>query len=589
MPDLRHSERGSIDRTRTRRRQPTAITGPGRWAVDHARLIGLLTVLLVALLAEMPWVPRPLRPLLLQAAVVGLFTGIAAAGLAETRPLRAYGRGLNIWILGLLAWSIVYALLSPYWAFAVAEGLRLLLGAGVYFAAAYVLTPREARALPLALIGAGALVAAGGLFQFGAGLGVRGDEVTSIFGNHEQLGSFLALLFVPALAQALDTRQADKRLLFFQGAALVLGAALLLCRTRSAWAGAAAGCVLLSLLALRYAPIKLSRANKALLIGPALIVLLAFIGLLGVSQLAPLVSTRAATLAKGVEDTSFADRLHRWRAACRMASEKPITGWGLGAWPVIEGRWTHQGDDTPEVLASGTGHSNLAHNFWVQWAAETGGVGLALQIAVLAAFIGQILTALRVCPREDRPRLMAALAAVVAGAVDMIGAPSYTFPGVSSLWWVWLGFGAALSLRDTDAAPRPASRLAPAFAGALAAALVLGIGDRLRADGDGVPRGTLTLTAAPPGPVVPGTRVLWTATYRALGGSLRATAPGTVWTTSAGHLDKTSPTFITVSQDPLRSGWQGDMPPGQSAVTVTAHYWDNFSRPYTVSRTVRVK
>lgn len=557
--------------------------------MDHARLIGLLTVLLVALLAEMPWIGRPQRTLLLQAAVVGLFTGIAAAGAAEARPLRAYGRGLNIWILGLLAWAVVCAVLSPYRAFAVAEGLRLLLGAGVYFAAAYVLTPREVRALPLALISAGALVAAGGLFQFGAGLETRGDEVTSIFGNHEQFGSFLALLFVPALALALDTKSADKRLLLAQGATLVLGAALLLARTRSAWAGAAAGCVLLSLLALRYAPVKLSRANKALIIGPALIVLLAFVGLLGVSQIAPLVSTRAATLAKGVEDTSFADRLHRWRAACRMASEKPVTGWGLGAWPVTEGRWTHQGDDVPEVLSSGTGHSNLAHNFWVQWASETGGLGLALQVAVLAAFIGQILTALRSAEREDRPRLMAALAAVAAGAVDMIGAPSYTFPGVSSLWWVWIGLGAALSHRSVEDAPRPVSALAPALAGALAAVLVLGVGDRLRAEGDGVPRGTLTLTAAPPGPVAPGTRVLWTATYRAPDGSLRATAPGTVWTTPLGHLDKTSPTFITVNADPLRSGWQGNVSPGKSAVTVTAHYWDNFSRPYVISRTVQVK
>ena len=580
--------------SRTRRRpepgrRSSSAAGPGRWAADHARLIGLLAVLLVALLAEMPWVPRPQRTLLLQAAVVLLFTGIAAAGTAEARPLKAYLRGPNGWILGLLAWCLVCALLSPYRAFAVAEGLRVLLGAGVYFAAGYVLTPREVRALPQALIGAGALVAMGGLFQFGAGLEARGDEVTSIFGNHEQFGSFLALLFVPALALALDTKTADKRLLFAQGAALCLGAALLLARTRSAWAGAAAGCVLLSLLALRYAPVKLNRANKALVIGPALLVLLAFVGLLGVSQIAPLVSTRAATLARGVEDTSLADRLHRWRAAARMASEKPITGWGLGAWPVSQGRWTHQGDDVPEVLASGTGHSNLAHNFWVQWAAETGGVGLALQVAVLAAFVGQILTALRSADREDRPRLMAALAAVVAGAVDMIGAPSYTFPGVSSLWWVWLGVGAALSPRSAEGAPRPLSFLPPAVAGALAAALVLGLGDRLRTEGAGVPRGTLSLTASPPGPVAPGTRVLWTATYHAPGGSLRATAPGTVWSTDAGRLDKTSPTFLTVNADPLRSGWQGDVLPGEAAVTVTAHYWDNFSHPYVVSRTVRVK
>ena len=131
---------------------------------------------------------------------------------------------------------------------------------------------------------------------------------------------------------------------------------------------------------------RLNRSNKALLIGPALIVVLAFAGLLTFSQLAPLVSQRAATLSHALDDTSLSDRLHRWRAACRMASERPVAGWGLGAWLVMQGRWTHQGDDVPEVLASGTGHSNLAHNFWVQWAAETGGVGLGLHVALVAAF-----------------------------------------------------------------------------------------------------------------------------------------------------------------------------------------------------------
>ena len=428
------------------------------------------------------------------------------------------------------------------------------------------------------------------MIQFGTN--THTDEVTSVFGNHEQFGSLLALLFPPALALALDRERPPRELLFAQGAALVLGAALLLARTRSAWAGAAVGCLLLSLLALRYTPLRLNKSNKALLIGPALIVVLAFAGLLTFSELAPLVSTRAATLSHALDDTSLSDRLHRWRSACRMASEKPLTGWGLGAWPVMQGRWTHQGDDVSEVLAAGTGHSNLAHNFWVQWAAETGGVGLALHVALVAAFFLSSLRALPRLKRERRTLLLACLAGVASGCGDMIGAPSYTFPGVSSLFWLWLGLGMSQVRADENretSRPRLTDWLYTLGAGLAAALIVLGIGWKLRADGYAAPRGTLTVTADPPGPVAPGTRVLWTATYRAPDGVLRSTAPGTVWTTTTGRLEKTSPTYLSVNADPLRSGWQGNVPADAPQVTMTAHYWDNFSREYRVSRTVALR
>ena len=115
------------------------------WLTEYILLVSLLATLLVALLAEMPWVPRPVRAVLLPADVVLLFTLIAAAGPASDRTLRSYLSGPNVWLLALLVWAAFCAALSPYRAFAVAEGLRLALGAGVYYAAAYMLRPHETR------------------------------------------------------------------------------------------------------------------------------------------------------------------------------------------------------------------------------------------------------------------------------------------------------------------------------------------------------------------------------------------------------------------------------------------------------------
>ena len=207
------------------------------WLADHAALACLFGLLVLALLAEMPWLSRPVRSHLLQAAVVLVYTLIAAFGPASGRfPLAAL-RGPSLWLAGLLAWSALSAVRAPYPAFAAAEMLRLALGAGVYFAAAYVLRPHETRLLPYWLLGLGAAVGLYGLIQFGAEGNLSTDVITSIFGNHETLGSFLVLLLSLGLALALDREQEPKNLLFAQGATLLIGVALLLARTRSAWIG----------------------------------------------------------------------------------------------------------------------------------------------------------------------------------------------------------------------------------------------------------------------------------------------------------------------------------------------------------------
>lgn len=367
-----------------RARRPDA----GRWLAEHLLLVCCFGLLVCALLAEMPWLSRPVRSHLLQAAVVLVYTLIAAAGPASGRLTRADWRGPGCWLAALVAWSALCAVRAPFPAFAAAEMERVALGAGVFFVAAFVLRPPETRLLPLLLLALGAAVGLGGLVEFGAVGSGGGDPIHSVFGNHEQLGSFLVVLLPLGLALALDRDQKAWPLLLAQGAAVLIGAALLLARTRSAWFGAAASLLLLVFLTLRYSSVRLTRQNRALVIGPALLLVLAFAGLLAFGQLAPLVSHRAATLLRAGDDASLSDRLHRWRSACRMASEHPVAGWGLGAWPVMQGRWTHQGDDAAEVLGAGTGHSNLAHDFWVQWAVGIGGAPAPRSPGRMAFLVG---------------------------------------------------------------------------------------------------------------------------------------------------------------------------------------------------------
>ena len=95
-----HSRRpdGGGRRTSAPARPPSA----GLWLADHAALACLFGLLVLALLAEMPWLSRPVRSHLLQAAVVLVYTLIAAFGPASGRlPLLRPVLGADIYRISL--------------------------------------------------------------------------------------------------------------------------------------------------------------------------------------------------------------------------------------------------------------------------------------------------------------------------------------------------------------------------------------------------------------------------------------------------------------------------------------------------------
>lgn len=563
------------------------------WFSGNRFLIGLLVTLILAVISETPSLPALGSSILFQVAAAGLLLLLATSGSFQDDLKTALRRGPHPLLLALLVWCVFAAAIAPYRSYAAAELLRVMLCASVYFGAAYGLRDDQLRIAVGSILFLGAATALFPFTQFGQ----QNRNVIGIFGNHENLGSFLVVLLPPAVALAVQNHpDEDKTRLMAQVAAVILGGALLLSRTRSAWAGAAAALITLSILFLRFGTPRLNARHKSLIVSPLVILTIGFILLIIMGEIAPLISQRFATINtinRALDDSSFANRLHRWRSAARMASEKPLMGWGLGAWPVMQGRWTHQGHEIDQVLTEGTGHPNLAHNFWVQWTAETGGIGLMLHVAFVFAFILSALHALSTVNSRFRKPLLAGCIATAMGAfVDGIGAPSYQYPGVSSLFWFWMGIGIAACREKTAGIPalpptRPAVWWGAITAGVVAASLVLGVGYIIRREGRSQPRGTLSVVALPHGSAPAGSQVVWTAFYKDPSGRVPPTIPGTVWKVTRGRLDRAHPVVVIDQFSGVEhSGLRGRLPRGASSVTVTATYWDNYSRHYKASATV---
>ncbi len=444
------------------------------------KLDGLLptALLLVIGLCPLVEIANNIAPSLLSVTQRAHLPEVLAAGIVVVAIVLTLGRGwptagrgtwpggLGLLLLALLLWSVFCGLRSPYPDFALAEWLRVILGLGVYSLAAYGLRAGQPRRVIGGLIVLGAGMAASGLLQFGAareeGGGRAFDHMLGLFGDNENLGSFLMLLLPLTAGQALDRENNQALRLGAQAAGLIMLVTLAITCTRAAWIGGLVGFAVMGLLTIRYVPSHQGGGRRRLLVASfaAGIVIVT----LGIGGAGGMVTGRALSITHSTSLFSFTDRVLKSEAACRMAAARPWTGWGLGAWPVVQRRWTGEGDTPAQVLARrdvwsrGEDQQSLAHDFYAQWAAETGLPGLGLYVAALAAFF---LSALRRLPRlhADRQRglLISCLAAVAGGCVDSLASPAYNFPGVSVLFWLCLGLGVA-ACREERAVPRERPR-----------------------------------------------------------------------------------------------------------------------------------
>jgi O-antigen ligase len=552
----------------------------------------------------------------------------------------AIRRGPNPWILALLVWSLFAYYLSPYRQIAgsgivSSELARVFSGAVIYLLAAYGLrSPKEVSNTAVGVIILAVLVAFAEFYDIGGSHQLsHWVRLNTIFGSHEGLGTLLMLALPLPLAFVMNKETEEKRRLAALVATLILGLALLLSRTRSAWIGMTVAFLLLTLF--NYwlggrsslkpqggSPLRRQASVLiAFLTSPVTLLALTLLVILLFTGIASFIQSRAS-LQLAIEASS--SRFDLWKAGARMTWDRPLTGWGLGSFLILQGRWSHIGDDVAAIITHGADENNNAHNYYVQWAADTGAAGLVLHVAVVTAFLVVGVRGLwnlrgrsksSSLPLFQRTLLAGCVAAFAGGCVDAIASPAYTFHSLSSIFWLLMGLGVAAlrPVNDTSSvtsssrglptsvpALMPAPLLAwgiPPLAGAAVAALVLFVGYQQTALGKKVPRGTFQIQVVKQkaGPVLPGERVLWRAVYRDHKGKTVNTYPGTIWEfTSSDALAveqmKRSLAFSRYGQHPKYDSLLSITAPSGTRQPIASHasFFDVYSRRYDAWSSVTV-
>jgi putative inorganic carbon (HCO3(-)) transporter len=325
------------------------------------------------------------------------------------------------------------------------EAMRHLSGGLIYFGIVYGFSVRRHLGkLVVALLVAGSVAS---LLAFFTATDTRPELLSGALRNHQLLAGILCVV-LPVVLIVSQMDESLWRRYGAQAATVIIMGGLIVTKNRSAWLAAAASLTVLFGLYLAY-----SRRGKPLtfsahqLLLPIATVLLVVGLVVGVAASQGGLTQRVASLVSLSQDASFQWRLAMWDKGVRMANEKPLTGWGIGTYPVQQALFHHPAAPSRSqkaILATGPRLTESAHNTYLQLAADLGWLGLALYLAVFAAFIYTSirgLASLRVGFRQSI--VLGTTAAVVAQMIAAVGTPAWEFPECSLFLWVILGFGMA--------------------------------------------------------------------------------------------------------------------------------------------------
>jgi len=427
---------------------------PGTFvAIFLLLIVGLAPLVEIANGIAPPLLPASARSRLLEVLVGSLCLVFVILSLTHSwQPYfkRTWQRTPFPFIVLLFLWSGFCFFRSPYPEFAFAEWQRVVLCLGVYVIAAFALKEREIRKLISGLAVLGVVMAMDGLLQFGVTRASGGDggfdRIIGLFGDSENLGSFLMIMLPLSLQQALDKSNAEALRYGFQAAALIILITLAVNCTRSAWIGEIVALLIIGVLTIRERRLVIRRQHWILVSATATAVIAALV----IAGSHTMVMNRARSLTRVSHLASFTDRQRKSEAALHMTAARPWVGWGLGTWGVTQRHWTGEGDTPSQVFARhdlwsrGGDQQSLAHNFYAQWAAETGGIGLGLYSAVIVSFFAFSFRQLpKVRSSQRRGILISCIAAAAGACLDALTSPAYNFPGVSGLLWLCMGIGTA--------------------------------------------------------------------------------------------------------------------------------------------------
>ncbi|MBC8140555.1 MAG: O-antigen ligase family protein, partial [Armatimonadetes bacterium] len=405
----------------------------------------LLACITLLFLSQTPAVPVGAQLACILGGIGGLVATLAVCrGFAENIG-RAALKAPFFLLLLLTGYATYRFLTTPplFKLLATVDLLRVYGGSLAFFACAYILgTARQLSRLVIGIFIFAIFVAFADFNKFST-RGYAGDYFvynTSVLGLHMTVGGFLAMLVPVVAAFAFLPGGDDKHRLAAQLTFIVIGFALILARSRSGWVAGAAALVVVALLIGRVVlrerwrrgtekapPRRGEHPVLRLLNSPYLWVVAGIVVLIVGGGISGVLQKRGADLGKvasgnlAESGTSVRLRLNYVRGALLMLRDKPVTGFGLGGYMVEQGKYTHTGDEPIKVLRDGTAHQNRAHNYYLQWAVDTGNIGLFLHGAFVAAWLFAMMRGIPVAPSPVRRALaIGAVGAVVAGVVDAV-------------------------------------------------------------------------------------------------------------------------------------------------------------------------
>ena len=355
--------------------------------------------------------------------------------------------GANLAVLLFFADTVISLLLSTrniLYSSAV-DFMRVLTGVLLYFALAYHIRRSE----HLAKIQDTLVFVAFAISSLGlANLATSSRDpqahalTSSLFGDHQLYGAMMMMLFPMTLVAAITEKQ-QVRQIFAQVVAAITFICLILSQTRTSWFGAVAEVIALLIFTL----IKPKRNNtserKVQYIIPVLIVVACgtiFVALGGAN------SAMIARLNSESSKEATEYRYKMWYAAEEMIKRSPLIGNGLGSYARDQEAYTHNGQSFVRLSSKNRMPSlgEMAHNFWLQTAAEQGVLGASLFAAILLSFLVAGIRRLRFLDGGIRRwLLLASMSAIIGFAVDAIGNPAWQFAQISMFFWLMLGLGVA--------------------------------------------------------------------------------------------------------------------------------------------------
>jgi O-antigen ligase len=398
---------------------------PSRHASDTiaARVLqaGALAVVLVATPyktfdLDRFFVPKELA-LVVVAMVVGAMCLMRARRISLTR--------IDQLLLLAVGLSVLSALFATNWWLAARALAITLAGFTCFWTSRSLANAGYSRALVGALALAGVIGAVTSLLQ---AYGVR-TELFSLnrapggtFGNRNFM-AHLATITLPALFYSAIRAESKAAVLRWCAGIAIIGAALVLSRTRAAWLALAFGFTIL----LIATAIAMWKHNRTLKLKRALLLLLAAIAGGALALVIPntldwrsdspyLETAQGLVNYKG---GSGHGRLIQYQNSLRMTVRHPILGVGPGNWAVVYPRFAS--DDDPSLSSEGMTANPWPSSDWVAFLSERGFLAMAALLVAMLIMAVDGLRALRARPTTDE-RLGAAIFLATLAIVAMVGA-----------------------------------------------------------------------------------------------------------------------------------------------------------------------